>query len=237
MNKYLSYGGGVNSTAMMILLNEKKIEFESVFVDHGADYPETYKYVDLLKEKGFPITIIKSGDYNKRIKGLDLTEYCKKYRIMPSRQMRWCTSEFKIIPMYAYFERPCSVLIGFHADEYKRAKPSQDPDITNEFPLIDYDINQQGCVEIIKKANLPVPMKSGCFYCPYQRVGQFRQLRDQRPELYCIAKSIEDDFNERRQDQGKKEFYLKGDMPLDKLVKENQKEIFDEFRKPCQCGQ
>jgi hypothetical protein len=103
--------------------------------------------------------------------------------------------------------------------------------------LIDYDINQQGCVEIIKKANLPVPMKSGCFYCPYQRVGQFRQLRDQRPELYCIAKSIEDDFNERRQDQGKKEFYLKGDMPLDKLVKENQKEIFDEFRKPCQCGQ
>tara|TARA_Y100000310_G_C20413341_1_gene683116 strand:+ start:575 stop:817 length:243 start_codon:yes stop_codon:yes gene_type:complete len=74
MNKYLSYGGGVNSTAMMILLNEKKIEFESVFVDHGADYPETYKYVDLLKEKGFPITIIKSGDYNKRIKGLDLTE-------------------------------------------------------------------------------------------------------------------------------------------------------------------
>lgn len=224
---------------MMILLQNKGVKFESVFVDHGGDYPETYEYVDMLIKKGYPITVIKGEQKGRNKEGvmLNLTEYCKEYRIMPSRQQRWCTDKFKIKPMYAYFKRPCTVFIGFHAGEYQRARPSRDDEITNEFPLIENNIDQAGCVKIIMEAGLLVPMKSGCFYCPFQRIGQFGSLRDKRPELYCITKGIEDNFNERRKEQGKTEYYLKGDMPLDKLVKEDQKELFDGFRLPCQCGQ
>jgi len=40
MKNYLSHGMGVNSTALMLLLADEGIEFESVFVYHGGDYPE-----------------------------------------------------------------------------------------------------------------------------------------------------------------------------------------------------
>jgi hypothetical protein len=63
MKKYLSYGGGVNSTAMYLLMLDQGIEFESVFVHHGTDWPETYQYVAgfqwWLKANGHkPITVL-----------------------------------------------------------------------------------------------------------------------------------------------------------------------------------
>jgi len=53
MRKYLSHGVGVNSTALMLLLEDEGVEFESVFVDHGGDYPETK---DMAMENIPPLT-------------------------------------------------------------------------------------------------------------------------------------------------------------------------------------
>jgi len=231
MNKYLSYGGGINSTAMLILLTNYHKNFEVVFVDHGGDYPETYKYTAMLQAKGYRITVIK-GRYD----GLNLTEYCHKYRIMPSRQQRWCTAKFKISPLYDYFKYPCTVYIGFDAGEMKRARPSVRDDITNEFPLIEEKIDRAGCERIILSAELPLPRKSGCYYCPFQRINEFVRLRDNYPELWCKTLKLENDFLSRRKEKGQKPFYLKGDMPLEKLVREGQDDLFG-WRKPCQCGQ
>jgi len=230
--KYLSYGGGINSIAMMILLHHQNAEFESVFVDHGGDYPETYEYVEML-QRHFPITILKTVDDEKL--GISLTDYCHKYRIMPSRSPRWCTAKFKIKPMYRYFKRPCIVYIGFDYGERHRAKPSEDFDVYNENPLIERKIDRKGCEKIILDKGLPLPRKSGCFYCPYQKPSEFIHLRDDYPNLWCKTKRIEDEFLERRKEKGKKPFYLR-DAPLDSLVKEKQTDFFG-WRKPCQCGQ
>jgi len=43
---YLSHGMGVNSTALMLLLEDQGVEFESIFVNHGGDFPETYEYLE-----------------------------------------------------------------------------------------------------------------------------------------------------------------------------------------------
>lgn len=52
MKNYLSFGGGVNSVAMyLIMLDDGMIPgdstngFEAVYVDHGGDWPETLEYV------------------------------------------------------------------------------------------------------------------------------------------------------------------------------------------------
>lgn len=37
MKNYLSFGGGVNSTALYLLMQEMEIDFEAVYIDHGAD--------------------------------------------------------------------------------------------------------------------------------------------------------------------------------------------------------
>ena len=95
MKAYLSHGMGVNSTALMLLLEEWGIEFESVFVDHGGDYPETYEYLDYLQNQGYEITVIKP-----EVEGCNtILEYCRKYRIIPSFHFRWCTDKFKLRPL------------------------------------------------------------------------------------------------------------------------------------------
>lgn len=49
MKKYLSFGGGVNSVAMMLMLLDQKDDFEAIFVDHGTDWPETYEYFEMFQ--------------------------------------------------------------------------------------------------------------------------------------------------------------------------------------------
>jgi hypothetical protein len=34
------------------------------------------------------------------------------------------------------------------------------------YPLFDWAFDRQRCVEVIREAGLPVPMKSACFFCP-----------------------------------------------------------------------
>ena len=49
--RYLSFGGGVNSTALMLWLLDQGIDFEAVYADHGCDWPETRAYVAMLTER------------------------------------------------------------------------------------------------------------------------------------------------------------------------------------------
>ncbi|HEX9972317.1 MAG TPA: phosphoadenosine phosphosulfate reductase family protein [bacterium] len=68
MKKYLSFGGGVNSVAMMLMLLDQKDEFEAIFVDHGTDWPETYEYFEMLQgwmkdHRHSQITVLKPDVY------------------------------------------------------------------------------------------------------------------------------------------------------------------------------
>lgn len=45
MKQYLSYGGGVNSTALLLHFIDHGVDFEAVFANHETDLPETYEYV------------------------------------------------------------------------------------------------------------------------------------------------------------------------------------------------
>ncbi len=91
MRNYLSFGGGVNSTAMMLMLLEQGIEFEAVYVDHGGDWPETINYILMLQHKGYKITIL-----NPDVPWGNLYKYSWHYHMIPSRRKRWCTDRFKV---------------------------------------------------------------------------------------------------------------------------------------------
>ena len=113
MKTYLSFGGGVNSVAMMLLLLDEGIEeFEAVFVDHGTDWPETYKYFDMfqgwLTRKGYkPITVLKPN-----VEGFtNLYDFYWHKKWVPSHMRRICTDKFKIRPLFKYFDKPCFCLL------------------------------------------------------------------------------------------------------------------------------
>ena len=230
MLKYLSYGGGVNSTAMLILLHAEGWEFESIYVDHGCDWPETREYVEMI-QKHFPITILKpnvEGESN-------LYDYAYWRKMTPSRTRRWCTDKFKVRVINKYVKKPCFSLIGFSTDEEHRAKFSIDKGIENRFPLLEYEISRQGCVDIIKASGFPVPIKSGCYFCPFQRIGQWKLLRRKHPDLFCKAVKLEQRRIERLNETNGKPQYL-ADKPLLEVVKEKQGVLWDDMKPPCSCG-
>ena len=185
---YLSHGMGVNSTALMLLLEDFGVEFESVFVDVGAEYPETYEYLQYLQGQGYNITVLKPD-----VEGFsNLYEYCKTRRIVPGQFQRLCTSKFKIRPLAKYIKTPCIMFIAIAADERHRvfSKPIK-RGVLNSYPLVNYGIDRRRCIEIIKEHGLKVPRKSGCWLCPFARKEEIRQLYLSYPELYEKRKELE----------------------------------------------
>jgi len=240
MKNYLSFGGGVNSVALHLMLLDQKVEFESVFVDHGTDWPETYEYLKMfqkwLKKNGHDqITVLNTGYQGEK----NLYDYSYVHKMVPSQMVRWCSNRFKVQVVNKYLEKPCFQMIGFDVGEAHRASINIEEGIENRYPLIEAEINRAGCKKIIKDHGLPVPIKSGCFICPYQRVGQWKELRRTHPDLFCKAEKLEKRNMEYRKTKGKKPMFLNSypRAPLRKVVDENQKQIFeqDEYP-PCQCG-
>ena len=193
MKKYLSHGAGVNSTALMLLLEDEDIEFESVFVDHGGDYPETYEYVDYLKQQGYKITVIEPPAYCGCI---TIEQYIRKYKFMPGIFARWCTEHFKVVPFLKYIKTPAIVYLGYGYDEKQRAerrnkKYKEENDATYEYPLIDAKLNRIDCIAMIREHNLKVPSRSTCYFCPFQSKQQIRELFLHHQDIYNRVVELE----------------------------------------------
>ena len=79
MKNYLSFGGGVNSVALYLHMLASGVKFEAIFVDHGADWPETYAYVNNFSEK-YPLTILKASLTRKKSGETftSLIDYCRQ---------------------------------------------------------------------------------------------------------------------------------------------------------------
>lgn len=201
MKHIVSYGGGVNSTAMVIWLlqHEQPID-RIIFCDTGAELPETLEYVNTfgawLKQYGLTIETIGREE--------GLYEYCTRLKIIPFRQFRWCTSRFKIEPFDEIVNplMPVTVYIGFDAGEESRVLNAETPVFGRKckpktslygkkYPLFQNRIDRAGCMELIRNAGLPDPPKSGCFICPFMSPKQYQHMKNERPELFKKALDLE----------------------------------------------
>jgi len=231
---YLSFGGGVNSVALMLLMLDEGVEFETVFSDTGCERPETYAYLGSLKMMGFKITTVipSYGSWTS------LYEYCWHYQMVPARRPAWCSIEFKQKPLKAYYEKPCFELLGIDAGESKRARISSTDGVETRWPLIEHNIDRQGCKDIIKDYSLTVPIKSGCYICPNQTYAQWRELRKSHPDLFCKAVQLEKRNVEYQKAKGRKVGYMdSNNKSLEEIVQENQYELWEDMRPPCYCTQ
>lgn len=156
MRNYLSFGGGVNSVAMMLYLLDEGWDFEAVFVNHGGDWPETYEYFDMFQEwldkQGVkPITVLRPVARTNDGKIFDnIIDYYKYKKLIPIRASRHCTSRFKVEIMEKYFKKPCFCLLGIDVDESKRALPGKAKGIERRWPLIEAEMNRNDCINYIK---------------------------------------------------------------------------------------
>lgn len=223
MKVLLNYGGGVNSTALLLQMHAQECwnrhEIHVVFSDTGCEWPETMEYIEdyakpFCDAVGWPFVVVES-------KLGSLYDYCVKVKILPSRRYKWCSDKFKHRPLARYAKefQPDIKVIGIDGGEDHRAK-SNDPKV--RFPLVEAGIDRDGCIRLIKKAGFPVPMKSGCYFCPMQRKDAWYWLREKHPGLFEKAVKVE------RIGIGEsgREFYLATNtMTVDKWVKNHRPKL------------
>ena len=207
----ISFGAGINSAAMTIMLVEGGWRGPIVFADTSAEWPETYCWMRTfedhwLRPRGLEITRLSPATHaelydDKRLGGLTgvetLEQYCQQRGIIPLLAMRWCTVEFKRNPLENWrqthdLERTC---LGMSASEPRRIR--DDPNV--RYPLWEEGITRGECRRIIGDAGLEQPIKSGCFFCPGQRLDNWRRLYYEHRDLYDRAVALEDNASERNQ--------------------------------------
>lgn len=203
--KLVSYGGGVNSTALAILLLQKGLRYPVVYSDLGSEMPETVEYVEkfkkwLIDNYQVEMTVlnpkITPEYFDPRLRKHDSIEsYCIGQGIVPLRMARWCTKDWKIRPIQKWGKKHgiLTHLIAFSSEESHRSLNSNDKiKIKKEYPLIEWDIDRDRCKEIITKAKLPVPPKSSCFFCMYRKKREWAILKANYPDLFERASKIEE---------------------------------------------
>jgi hypothetical protein len=196
MNEAISFGGGINSVAMTILLVQRGWRGLIGFADTLGEKPGTYCYIDyfeshFLRRYGLEITRLKPGsDYHCSMSQVGLETYCLQAGVIPLLAVRWCSSRWKGRPLdrWAADNGITIQYIGFSADEARRANGKPDH---QRYPLIDEEINREGCRQIILDAGLEVPPKSSCFFCPGQTISEWQRLFYDSPDLFSRAQILE----------------------------------------------
>lgn len=211
----VSFGGGTNSTAMIIEMYKRNIPIDLIlFADTGAEMPNTYEYINVfnkwLTERNLPqITTVENVD--KDGNRLSLEEHCLKYNALPSivYGFKKCSVAHKINPQdkYCNNNKICKDIwkqgqkiykyVGYDAGEERRktnahAIDIQDKKYNKVYALIDWEIYREDCEQIIIDEGLPLPGKSSCFFCPSMKKREIKELEKNYPELFKRAIALEE---------------------------------------------
>ena len=201
MKTYLSLVAGVDTTAIMLMPDiMKEIDFV-MFADTGGENPETYSYLERyikphLEKIHKPLVIVKGEENVKGAVKTNMEAAYLGWKIIPVRFLRHCTDKWKIKPMHKYLTEnypgeTLRVVIGFAYDEIQRVNSTRWKDQEVWYPLIEKKMTRDDCVKYIISQGFPVPPKSGCFYCPFQRLDQWKELRFKHPDLWQRAIILE----------------------------------------------
>jgi hypothetical protein len=215
----VSFGGGTNSTAMIIGMYEKGISADLIlFADTGGERPCTYEHITImdrwLANHGMPqITIVEYFDHNGE--RLTLEQECLKSKTLPSIAygFKRCSLKHKkgVQDKYCNNCQPCkdcwqngmkvNKYIGYDAGEENRIFNAKTADMADKkysyiYALYDWGWYREDCINKIKQAGLPLPGKSSCFFCPSTKKPEIKLLKKQYPDLFERAITIEDNAME-----------------------------------------
>lgn len=192
MKHILSFGAGLNSSTMLILMQERGDPLDLViFADTGEESSETYEALDYYRKKSLAeFVTVKSPHGN-------LYDYYYNKGKTPSRMIRDCTDKFKISPMRHYIrerwgrEERFTFYIGIDYGESHRMSDSDVKYIDQKYPLVDAKMNREDCQQFLKDRGLLIPPKSGCMLCVFNKKQTWLDMKRDNPELFARAVALE----------------------------------------------
>lgn len=193
-----------------------------LFADTGVEKPETYAYLDVLNDwlaaVAFPlVTVVKRpvGPAGYRT----LEENVLRNETLPSLafNMKGCSLKWKVEAMDAHIlgiqrgpnkrhgwqpaldaiaagVKPVKC-IGYDngpKDSRRAVGKTEDETFRYRYPLREWGWDRERCIEEIKRAGLPVPVKSACFFCPASKSWELLWLAAKHPDLFERALRVED---------------------------------------------
>ena len=227
--KVLSFGGGLQTTALAIMIAKGDIEVdEVVFADTGVEKPETYWYIENYVKPILTVPFVTVVSHLGT-----LYEHCWEKKLIPSVIHRWCTDKFKVRPIEKHYPKGTVFYVGFSSDEINRAeKPSR---MIREFPLIERNLSVSDCKGIISDYGFPIPLRSSCYFCVYEPYIEYNWLKNNHPELIDKALALEARHYE-RYPHLKDTYGLLNGTPLWKIKDGLQPEMLIPRERSCWSG-
>ena len=203
----VSLSGGKDSSCLLILMIEKGLPIDSVlYADTTMEFPEMENHIAklddfLFRERGLHITTLrhphgfewlmfdepkqKPSCLENRAR-LGIPPYGNGW---PGMKVRWCTGQLKthlLTKEVNRLKREKSALhfVGIAADEAQRCKKEQ-------YPLVEWGITEAEALKICYDHGFDwgglyeIYHRVSCWCCPFQRVGELRNLRHHHPELWA----------------------------------------------------
>jgi hypothetical protein len=261
--RVISYGGGVQSTALVVLATQGRLDDvmggpvdAALFANVGDDseHPDTLEYVRNIAvpwaaERGLPIHELhryRKGEIETLYGRLTRGEY--RGTAIPVRGekgnplSRDCTADYKVAVLNKWLgangatkDDPGTCAIGISTDEIERAGRGKDSRYERRvYPLLDLGLNRADCMRIITDAGLPVPRPSSCYFCPYHSRQSWKEMRRDEPELFAKVVDLEEQMNRRLASHGKTPVWFSDALrPLSEAVIEAQPSLLDG---PDSCG-
>lgn len=254
--RVFSYGGGVQSTAALVLAAQGRIDFSTFLFANVGDDSENPATLEFFHAVALPFAQAHNIDLSEiryvRQTGQVISLYEEvldpNLRGIPipirmpngAPSIRACTSNYKVRPIARELKRrgatpenPAIIGLGISLDEFERMNQSRIPWQTYEYPLIDLRLSRQDCINIISSAGLLIPPKSSCWFCPFWRPSHWRRLRTDDPALFERTVQFERDINTKRERMGKSPVYL---TRLGKSLDEIGEQAVLDFDDMCESG-
>jgi len=209
--RYLSFGGGVQSTAIALMIAKEPEKVQAaighlpdfaVFADTGAEPPDVYAHIEELIASGIfdhmPLAIVRSSIYpiHKHPLGRTMPPYyLDTGGPREGLGLRQCTDRLKIAPINTYLrwrlgiERfssryPIAAWTGISIDEASRMRAGRPLNFENVYPLVEMGMDRLACSNYAARWGFNPP-KSRCLMCPYVR--DWASVKRNEPDVFRDA--------------------------------------------------
>jgi hypothetical protein len=190
-----SYGGGVQSAAIAVLVVQGKLPRPEriVMADTGREATLTWDYLcesvqPLLATVGLKVEIASHSlaRVDTHAKSGDGRPLFPVFTDGGGRLPNMCSVEWKRRVVGRWLrqqgygpQRPVVQWLGISTDESHRMKPDSGLKWASiEYPLADLRLSRSDCITLVERAGLPTPPRSSCWMCPFRSDKEWVALRE-----------------------------------------------------------